>query len=210
MTTIAIVYHSLHGHTEVIAKELEKGALTVENVRVELIHLRAEDVNAGRWKDDRAFEAIEAADGIVLGCPTLMGSVSVVLKAFMEAAFEPWKVQKWKDKFATCFANSASQSGDKLNVVIQLAVFGAQMGMIWVPVGELPGNNWSGGTPNDDNRLGSWLGLMSQSNADQGPELTPSQGDRSTARRHGRRFAEIVRHWKREGEYRTERAAERP
>jgi len=41
------------------------------------------------------------------------------------------------------------------------------MGMIWVGVSDLPGNNWSGGARSDLNRLGSWLGTMGQSNADE-------------------------------------------
>jgi hypothetical protein len=57
-------------------------------------------------------------------------------------------------------------------------------------------------------RLGSWLGLMSRSNADQGAERAPSEGDRRTEERHGRRFAEIVRDWKRGGAYRTEHLVE--
>ncbi|MBP2055105.1 multimeric flavodoxin WrbA [Streptomyces griseochromogenes] len=70
-------------------------------------------------------------DAIVLGCPTLMGSVSAVFKAFMEAAFTPFTTQAWKDKPAGGFTMSASQSGDKLVVLEQLAVFAAQMGMQW-------------------------------------------------------------------------------
>jgi NAD(P)H dehydrogenase (quinone) len=208
MTNIVIVYHSIHGHTEVVAKQVFKGAASVKLVQVELILLRNEDVNLGRWKNEETLGKLEAADGIILGSPTLMGSVSAVMKAFMETAFRPWTAQRWKDKFGSAFTNSASQSGDKLNSLIQFAVFGAQMGMIWVPVGDPPGNNWSGGSTKDNNRLGSWLGLMSQSNGDQGPELAPSEGDCRTAERHGKRFAEIVRHWKREGEYVTERITE--
>jgi len=208
VTKISIVYHSLHGHTEVIAQCVARGAASVESVEAKAFPLRAEEVTQARWKNDETLNEIETSDGIILGSPTFMGSVSAVMKAFMETAFVPWRTQKWKDKFGSAFTNSASQSGDKLNSLIQFAVFGAQMGMIWVPVGYLPGNNWSGGTPKEVNRLGSWLGLMSQSNADQGPELAPSEGDRQTAERHGKRFAEIVRHWKREGTYVTERMGE--
>ncbi len=42
-----------------------------------------------------------------------------------------------------------------------------QMGMLWVPVGDLPGNSWSGGSVRDNNQMGSWIGLMGQSNGDQ-------------------------------------------
>lgn len=208
MTRLAVIYHTVSGHTEVVARHLAQGMRSVGGIHVDVEKLRAEDVNAGNWKNEKVFEIIGGADGIVLGSPTFMGSVSAVMKAFMETCFHPWTGQKWKDKFASGFTNSASQSGDKLNTLIQLAIFSAQMGMLWVPVGDPPGNNWSGGSPKENNRLGSWLGLMSQSNADQGADLTPSEGDRRTAERHGRRFAEIVRHWKREGEYRTERFGE--
>lgn len=34
-----------------------------------------------------------------------------------------WAGQKWKGKLAAGFANAASQNGDKLNTLIQLAVF---------------------------------------------------------------------------------------
>ena len=37
---------------------------------------------------------------------------------------------------------------------------------------------------------------MSQSNGDQGPALAPSEGDRITAERHGRRVGRIARRWK--------------
>lgn len=57
-----------------------------------------------------------------------------------------------------------------------------QMGMIWVGVSDLPGNNWSGGARSDVNRLGSWMGAMGQSNAD---EEKPSLGDIETAERLG-------------------------
>ena len=208
MTRIVIVYHTLHGHTEVLANFVFRGAACVSSVHAELIPLRAEEVNAGRWKNDETLTKLEAADGIIFGSPTLMGSASAVMKAFMETAFHPWTQQKWKDKFGSAFTNSASQSGDKLNTLMQFVIFAAQMGMIWVPIGDPPGNNWSGGSPKDTNRLGAWLGVMGQSNGDQGPDLAPSEGDRRTAERHGKRFAEIVRHWKRDGVYVTERIVE--
>ncbi len=134
-----------------------------------------------------------------------MGSVSAIYKAFLEKAFDPWLQQQWKDKIAAGFTNSASQSGDKLSSLIQLSIFAAQMGMIWVGVGDPPGNNWSGGTANDVNRLGTWLGAMGQSNGDQGPELAPSQGDRITAERLGARVAGITQRWMGAGAYKTER-----
>ncbi len=58
---------------------------------------------------------IDAADAIIFGAPTYMGSVSAPLKAFMEASSKAWMEQRWKDKIAAGFTNSGAQSGDKLN-----------------------------------------------------------------------------------------------
>ena len=150
--------------------------------------------------------ALDDSDGIVFGCATYMGSASAIFKAFLEAAFLPrWFEQRWKDKVAGGFTNSASQNGDKLTTLFQLSVFAMQMGMIWVGVSDLPGNNWSGGARSDLNRLGSWVGAMGQSNAD---EEIPSIGDIDTAERLGARVAVITRRLKDGVPFETERLPE--
>ncbi|MEV0091937.1 flavodoxin family protein [Streptomyces sp. NPDC050738] len=206
--TVTVVYHSVHGHTQVLAEHLAGGARLVPGAQVHLVEIRAEDVVAGRWHDAEVLALLERSDAIVFGCPTLMGSVSAVFKAFMEAAFTPFVTQAWKDKLAGAFTMSASQSGDKLTVLEQLAVFGAQLGMQWIGVGDMPGNNWSGGSRDDVNRLGSWLGLMSQSNADQGPEDAGSRGDLITAERYGERIARLAQRWVNAVPYETSRMTE--
>ncbi|MEU8514604.1 flavodoxin family protein [Kitasatospora sp. NPDC048722] len=206
--TVTVVYHSVHGHTRVLAEHLADGARVVPGAQVHLVEIRAEEVTAGRWRDPEVMALLDRSDAIVFGSPTLMGSVSAVFKAFMEAAFTPFTTQGWKDKLAGAFTMSASQSGDKLTVLEQLAVFGAQMGMQWVGVGDMPGNNWSGGTRDDVNRLGSWLGLMSQSHADLGPEHAGSRGDLITAERYGERIARLAQRWVNAVPYETPRMTE--
>jgi NAD(P)H dehydrogenase (quinone) len=206
--TVTVVYHSLHGHTRVLAEHVADGARLVPGAEVHLVEIRPEAITAGRWRDDEVMTLLERSDAIVFGAPTLMGSLSAGFKAFLEAAFTPWTTQAWKDKLAGGFTNSASQSGDKLVALEQLAVFAAQMSMQWIGVGDLPGNNWSGGARNDVNRLGSWLGVMSQSNADQGPEHAGSLGDLITAERHGARIAHLAQRWVNAVPYLTERLSE--
>ncbi|MFJ9692834.1 flavodoxin family protein [Kitasatospora sp. NPDC101183] len=193
--TVAVVYHSLHGHTRVLAEHVAAGARAVPGAEVHLIGLRAEDVNAGRWRDDEVMALLDRADAVVFGSPTLMGGVSAVFKAFMEQAFHPFLRQGWKDKLAGGFTMSASQSGDKMTVLEQLVVFATQMGMPWIGLGDLPGNNWSGGTRDDINRLGSFLGLMSQSHGDLDADQAASRGDLITAERYGERIATLTQRW---------------
>jgi len=133
------------------------------------------------------MEALDSSDGIVFGCATYMEVRRQYSKAFWKRRFFRIGLeQRWKDKVAAGFANSASQNGDKLSTLFQLIVFAMQMGMIWVGVSDLPGNNWSGGARSDLNPLGTWVGAMGQSNAD---EDAPSIGDIDTAERLGHRVA---------------------
>jgi NAD(P)H dehydrogenase (quinone) len=183
MVKIAVVYHSGYGHTARQAQAVVDGAGAVAGAQPQLVPVeRAEE----HWRD------LDAADAIIFGSPTYMGSVSAPFKAFMDRSSKTWAGQKWKDKVATGFTNSASQSGDKLNTLIQLTVFAAQHGMHWVNLGLMPGNNSSQGSAEDLNRLGSYLGAMAQSNHDAGPDIAPITADLKTAAHLGRRVAEVT------------------
>lgn len=186
MTTIAIVYHSGFGHTAALAKSVATGARSVAGATVHLIS--AEDYA-------EKAELLNAADAIIFGSPTYMGSVSAKFKEFMDATSQTWYARGWTDKIAAGFTVSASQSGDKLATLMQLSVFAAQHGMVWVGGSLLPGNNNSQGSTEDLNRLGSFLGLMAQANADQGAEVAPPTADRKTAEVFGARIAEAAARW---------------
>jgi multimeric flavodoxin WrbA len=206
MTNIAVVFQSEKGHTKVLADAVLRGVRSVSDVAGEAFEILGKDVHGGRFTNVSLMKTLDGSDGIVFGCATYMGSASAIFKTFLEAAFRPhWLEQRWKDKIAAGFTNSASQSGDKLCTLLQLTVFAMQMGMIWVGVSDLPGNNWSGGSRGDLNRLGTWVGAMGQSNAD---EEMPSIGDIDTAERFGSRFALICRRFTHGTAFETERITE--
>lgn len=184
MTAIAIVYHSGYGHTQRQAEAVAEGVNAVPGAKALLVPVAEAEANEA---------ALNAADAIIFGAPTYMGSVSAPFKTFMDWSSKAWFGQAWKDKLAAGFTNSASQSGDKFNTLVQLATYAAQHGMLWVSLGLLPGNNNSKGSPDDLNRLGGFLGALAQSNADEGPDKGPSKSDLATARHLGQRVAEQAR-----------------
>ncbi|MBY4678102.1 flavodoxin family protein [Marinobacterium arenosum] len=188
MIQVAIAYHSGFGHTEVLAQAVAAG---VEQAGAAARLVPVAELAQVDWC------TLKAADAIIFGSPTYMGNVSGPFKCFMDASVRIWGEQGWQDKLAAGFTNSASQNGDKLNTLIAMALFAAQHGMHWVSLGLLPGNNSSTGSDEDLNRLGSSLGAMAQSNADQDPALTPPQADRCTARRLGERVALAAGRWRR-------------
>ncbi|HEY3309077.1 MAG TPA: flavodoxin family protein [Desulfuromonadaceae bacterium] len=183
MAKIAIVYHSTYGHTEAVANSVKKGAERITETEVNLVSV---------IEIEEKWNLLHDADAIIFGCPTYMGSASAEFKKFMEASAHFWMEQKWKDKLAAGFTNSASQSGDKLNTLVQQAIFAAQHGMLWISLGMLPGNNMSTASITDLNRLGSFMGAMTQSNNDQGPDLVPPANDHETAALLGQRVAELA------------------
>jgi NAD(P)H dehydrogenase (quinone) len=124
-----------------------------------------------------------------------MGSASAVFKQFAESSSKVWFTLGWKDKLAAGFTNSGSWSGDKLNTLFQFAVLAGQHGMIWVSLGMMPGFNKKASTVEDLNRVGSYLGLMTQSNIDEGPDTAPIPSDRKTAELFGHRVAEAAIRW---------------
>lgn len=187
MSIVAIVYHSGYGHTARQAEAVARGALSVAGTDAVLV--KVEDA-------DSQWATLDKADAIVFGAPTYMGSASAPFKAFADKTSKVWAERGWQNKLAGGFTNSASQSGDKLVTLQQLATLAAQHGMIWVSLGLLPGNNSSRGSVDDLNRLGSFLGAMAQSNADQGPEHGPSPSDLRTAEHLGKRIAEVALRWK--------------
>jgi Multimeric flavodoxin WrbA len=186
MVSIAIVYHSGYGHTAAVARSVAAGAGSVPGAQVHLIPVEEAEAKAG---------LLDAADAIIFGSPTYMGAASARFKEFTETTSNIWTARGWADKLAAGFTVSASQSGDKLATLIQLALFAAQHGMVWVNAALLPGNNNSKGSVEDLNRLGGFLGAMAQANADEGADVAPPASDHGTAEALGKRVAEAAVRW---------------
>lgn len=123
-----------------------------------------------------------------------MGGPSASFKAFIDATSNLWMQRRWRDKIAAGFTNSGSLSDDKLAVLQTLAVFAAQHGIIWVGQAEMPTLTMEPGQPDHINRMGSFLGLMAQSN-NAPPEKTPPEGDLKTAEIFGERVARATLRW---------------
>ena len=181
---IAVVYHSGYGHTAKVAE----GAKADATVHV----LKADALAETDW------DILDASDAIIFGAPTYMGSVSGPFKVFMDAASRKWMDQKWKNKIAAGFTNSASYSGDKQSSLIQLFTLAMQHGMIWVGQSEMPPSFTGDDMPTNDkiNRLGSFSGLMTQSNHTAPPDTAPGAGDLKTAKIFGARIAATAKKFK--------------
>lgn len=199
MTTISVIYYSGSGITDGIAKPIATGIESVDDMTCHMLRIDPVHIVEGRWQDEETLNILNKSEGIILGSPTYMGSLASQFKAFMDKTSELWWTRQWKNKIAAGFTSCSSPAGDNLNSLLQLAVFAAQHGMIWVGQSELPERYVTGGTPDDTNRLGSFLGLATQVTAGQSFTQAPS-GDFKTAQLFGRRIAEVTANF-----YRTDR-----
>ncbi|HMM84354.1 flavodoxin family protein [Azohydromonas sp.] len=182
MSKLAIVYHSAHGHTEFIARQVHVGTSDVVGVDARLVP--AEDI--ARRPDD-----LVAYDGFIFGSPTYLGGVSAPFKNFMDSTGRLWRTQRLKGKLAAGFTVSSLPSGDKLSTLLSMFVFGMQHGMLWVGNPIVPEQH--SGVPYEEaaNRLGSWSGLMAQAgHAAPADAFVP--GDVKTARLFGRHVAQSL------------------
>ncbi len=179
MSNIVVVYHSGYGHTQRMAQSVAQGA------GAELVAIDAEG-NV----DEAGWAALNAADAIIMGSPTYMGTVSWQFKKWADASSKAWFTQAWKDKVFAGFTNSATMNGDKHSTLHYLITLAMQHSGLWVGTGMLPSNAKSA-QRNDINYVGSFSGAMAQSPSDSSPEeMLP--GDLETARLFGKRVAETA------------------
>ncbi|MES2878913.1 MAG: flavodoxin family protein [Pseudomonadota bacterium] len=179
MAKIAVVFHSGYGHTLRMAQAVAEGA------NAELVAIDAEgNLTDANWA------LLNAADAIIMGSPTYMGSVSWQFKKFADASSKPWFSQAWKDKVFAGFTNSATMNGDKLSTLHYLFTLAMQQGGIWVGTALMP-SNAKAAQRNDINYVGSFAGAMAQSPSDSSP-AEMLQGDLDTAKLFGKRVAEVT------------------
>ena len=182
MSKLAIIYHSTHGHTEHIARQVLVGTRAVEDVEAHLV--KAEEIA-------RTPDELVGYDGFILGSPTYLGGVSGQFKSFMDSTGRLWRTHQLKGKLAAGFTVSSLPAGDKQSTLLSMFVFSMQHGMLWVGNPILPEQH--SGVPYDEaaNRLGSWSGLMAQA-GHSAPADSFAPGDIKTAKMFGRYFAESL------------------
>ena len=172
MTKTVVIFHSGYGHTQRVAQFVADGA------DAQLVTIDADgNITDAEW------EALDAADAIIMGSPTYMGMASWQFKKFADATSKKWFTGAWKDKVAGGFTCSASPSGDKLSTIQYFITLAMQQGMVWVGQPAMNDGNI--------NRIGSNSGVMAQVGPTSPAEDIP-QGDLDTAKSYGARVAQVA------------------
>ncbi|XP_061342328.1 probable NAD(P)H dehydrogenase (quinone) FQR1-like 2 isoform X2 [Gastrolobium bilobum] len=160
---VFIVFYSMYGHVEGLARRLKKGVDGVEGVEGVLYRvpetLPIEVLNQMKAppKDETIPEItpaeLPAADGVLFGFPTRYGSMAAQMKAFFDSTGQLWKEQKLAGKPAGFFVSTGTQGGGQETTAWTAITQLAHHGMLYVPIGYTfgPGmfkmNSIRGGSP---------------------------------------------------------------
>ncbi|GJS70051.1 probable NAD(P)H dehydrogenase FQR1-like protein 2 [Tanacetum coccineum] len=161
---ILVIFYSMYGHVETLARRIKKGVETVQGVEGVLYRV-PETLSEGVLaqmrappKDDEIVEMLsvdemESADGFLFGFPTRYGCMAAQMKAFFDMTGGLWREQKLAGKPAGFFVSTGTQGGGQETtaslcyslcrlVLIPSARFSwtaitqlAHHGMLFVPVG---------------------------------------------------------------------------
>ncbi|WP_322759056.1 flavodoxin family protein [Frankia sp. Cr2] len=183
MSAVAVAYHSGFGHTKVLAEAVQDGVIQVSGATASLIAVA--DITDEQWAQ------LDAADAIVFGAPTYMGTASAAFHAFAEATSKRWFAYAWKDKIAAGFTMSGSMAGDKTSTLAYFQTLAAQHNMLWVNPDLHGGWNGAEGKEDELNRLGFFSGVGGQCVGTLPPEAV-HKSDILTAQRYGRRVTELA------------------
>lgn len=143
---VFIVFYSMYGHVEGLAKRMKKGLDGVEGVegvlcRVpETLSSEVLELMKAPPKDPEIPEISGAAelaeaDGILFGFPTRYGSMAAQMKAFFDSTGQLWREQKLAGKPAGFFVSTGTQGGGQETTAWTAITQLAHHGMLFVPVG---------------------------------------------------------------------------
>lgn len=119
---VYVVFYSMYGHVESLARSLKKGADSVdgvEGVLYRVVETLPKDVlelmKAPEKVDDGvpliSAENLVEADGLLFGFPTRYGSMAAQMKAFFDSTGQLWREQKLAGLPAGFFVSTGTQGG---------------------------------------------------------------------------------------------------
>ncbi|WP_035054467.1 NAD(P)H:quinone oxidoreductase [Andreprevotia chitinilytica] len=178
MTKILVVYYSMYGHIETMAKAVVEGAKRVEGVEVTLkrvADLLPEDVarKAGAKVDQDAPIATPAEladyDAVIFGTPTRFGNMCAQMRNFLDQTGGLWMKGALIGKVGSVFTSTGTQHGGQETTITSFHTTLLHQGMVIVGVpyscqGLVNMNEITGGSPYGASTLAGGDGSRQPSN----------------------------------------------
>ncbi|NBB93420.1 MAG: NAD(P)H:quinone oxidoreductase [Gammaproteobacteria bacterium] len=157
MTEILVLFYSLHGNTQTMAREVARGVEAVDGCQARLRTVPAvapADEPARRLDEEGparvSRDDLAECDGLALGSPTRFGNMAAALKYFLDGTAGEWFSGTLAGKPAGVFTSTATLHGGQESTLLSMMVPLLHHGMVLVglpyTLPELSRTN-SGGTP---------------------------------------------------------------
>jgi NAD(P)H dehydrogenase (quinone) len=129
-----VVYYSVHGHVEALARAVGAGAESVRNssVRIRRVPDLADMKGMRSEFDEATVDDLRWADGIAWGTPTRYGAMATPVKHFLDGMVDVWKQGDLEDKPTGVFTSTASIHGGQESTILTTLVTLLHFGMIFV------------------------------------------------------------------------------
>ena len=193
MSDVLVLYYSLHGATESLAREVAHGVDAVGGMasrlrtvpRVSTVVEAVEDDVPESGPPYATVNDLAECSGLVMGSPTRFGNMAAPLKFFLDGTGTEWIAGKAAGKPAGVFTSTSSIHGGQESTLLTMAIPLLHHGMLLVglPYSEaVLSTTTTGGTPYGAIHV-SW-----NRKAD-----ALSDDERNLARALGQRVAEIAK-----------------
>ncbi|MFN3582132.1 MAG: NAD(P)H:quinone oxidoreductase [Pseudomonas sp.] len=143
MTKVLVLYHSMYGHIETMAKAVAEGAARVSGVEVTIKRvpetMPAEAFKNAGGKTDQDAEIASPAeladyDAILFGVPTRFGNMSGQMRNFLDQTGGLWAKGALHGKVGSVFASTGTGGGQEMTITSTWTTL-AHHGMTIVPIG---------------------------------------------------------------------------
>jgi len=195
MTKILVIYYSMYGHVETMAKAIADGARSIDGTEVvirRVPELMPEDVarEAGAKLDQAAkiakVDELADYDAIIFGTPTRYGNMCSQMRNFLDQTGSPWANGTLVGRIGSVFTSTATQHGGQETTLTSFHTTLLHLGMIIVGVpyatSELSEmEEISGGTPYGASTI-----------ADSDGSRQPSENELAIARFQGKHVAKLA------------------
>ncbi|MFG6138127.1 NAD(P)H:quinone oxidoreductase [Halomonas sp. B23F22_10] len=142
MTKVLVLYHSMYGHVDTLARAVAEGAGRVDGVEVDLKRVpETMGTEAFAKAGGQTFDTPEASpqeladyDALIVGTPTRFGNMSGQMRTFFDQTGGLWAKGALRGKVASVFTSTGTGGGNESTVLSVWPTL-AHHGMVIVPLG---------------------------------------------------------------------------
>jgi NAD(P)H dehydrogenase (quinone) len=197
MTKIIVLYYSMYGHIEALAKAIADGARSVEGCEVvikrvpELMSEEAARKAGAKLEQEAAIATVDELadyDAIIFGTPTRFGNMCAQMRNFLDQSGRLWMAGALIGKVGSVFSSTGTQHGGQETTITSFHSTLLHHGMVIVGVpyscpGLVKMDEVTGGTP---------YGATTLAGPD-GKSRKPSENELAVARFQGEHVAKIAK-----------------